>query len=143
MMRQRGQLRTISLAIIFFGLTMLLSTSFATPARSSLLAPTRTAKCTIDIATGQPSECTLIKANHEWILWSNSAPALRSVHFKSDENPFTETSCWEVAPGARARSGPTALNVAAKTFVAYTSDVACASNPPSNATRGTVRVSIQ
>jgi hypothetical protein len=142
-MRGRDRLSAISFAIIFFGLTSLISTSFATPAHSSLLAPTRTAKCTIDIANGTPAECTLIKANHEWILWSNSAPALRSVHFKSDDNPFTETGCWDVAPGARARSGPTALNVAAKTFVAYPSDVPCASNPPSNTNRSTVKVIIQ
>jgi len=110
---------------------------------SSALPPVRTAKCTIDIAAGKQSNCTLIKANHEWILWSNSAATSRSIHFKTDANPFSESSCADVGPDARARSGPIALNAAPKVYVAFTSDISCDSNPPSDPVRGTIKVTVQ
>ena len=131
-MRERSRLHAVVLSIAFFGMTFVFCTPVATPAGSSALPPVRTAKCTIDIAAGKESDCTLIKANHEWILWSNSSSSPRSVHFKSDGNPFAESSCADVGPDARARSGPIALNTTPRAYVAYTSDVACESNPPSD-----------
>jgi hypothetical protein len=127
-----SRLHAVVLSIAFFGLTFVFCTWIATPASSTLLPPVRTAKCTIDIAAGKESGCTLVKANHEWILWSNSSAGPRSIHFKSDANPFAESSCADVDPGARARSGPIALSATPRTYVAYTSDVACDSNPPSD-----------
>jgi hypothetical protein len=103
----------------------------------------RTPKCTIDMAEGKASDCTLVKANHEWILWSNTTAKPRSIHFKSDDNPFSESSCWDVGAGARERSGPIALNAVPRTFVSYMSSVPCNANPPSVATRGTSKVIIQ
>lgn len=126
-----------------FGLVLMFLTSTTIPARSSSAGAVRTAKCTVDIADGKESDCTLVKANDEWILWMNSSSATRSIHFTADGNPFTEKSCWDVAAGARARSGPIALNAVSKTYVAYTSDVPCASNPPSSSNRGTPKVIVQ
>jgi hypothetical protein len=140
-MRARSRLHAIVLSIGFFGLAFVFCTWIATPAGSSALPPVRTAKCTIDTAAGKESDCTLIKANHEWILWSNSSSNPRSVHFKSDGNPFAESSCADVGAGARARSGPIALNAAPRTYVAFTSDVACDSNPPSD--HGVLKVIVQ
>ena len=140
-MRERSRLRAVVLSIASFGLMFVFCTWIATPAGSGALPPVRTAKCTIDIAAGKESDCTLIKANHEWILWSNSSSSPRSVHFKSDGNPFAESSCADVGPDARARSGPIALNAIPRTYVAYTSDVACDSNPPSN--HSTLKVTVQ
>jgi hypothetical protein len=73
----------------------------------------------------------------------NSSSKPRSVHFKSDDNPFTEKSCWDVGAAARARSGPIALIAASKTYVAHTSDAPCDSNPPSSSSRGTPKVIVQ
>jgi hypothetical protein len=140
-MKTRIPLHAILLALIFFGMMFISYTIIARP--SPATAAVRTAKCTIEIAEGQQSDCTLVKANHEWILWSNSSSGPRSVHFKPDDNPFTEQSCWDIVAGARARSGPIALDAAPKTYVAYTSGTACATNPPSTATRGTSKVTIQ
>jgi hypothetical protein len=140
-MRERSRLHAVVLSTTCFGLMFVFRTWIATPAGSSALPPVRTAKCTIDIAAGKESDCTLIKANHEWILWSNSSSSSRSVHFKSDGNPFAESSCADVGPGARARSGPIALSAAARTYAAYTSDVACDSNPPSD--HGALKVIVQ
>ena len=140
-MRERSRLHAVVLSIVCFGLMFVFCTPVATPAGSSALPPVRTAKCTIDIAAGKESDCTLIKANHEWILWSNSSSSPRSVHFKSDGNPFAESSCSDVDAGARARSGPIALNAAPRTYVAFTSDVACDSNPPSD--HGALKVIVQ
>lgn len=92
---------------------------------------------------GKESDCALVKAKDEWILWMNSDSKPRSIHFKSDDNPFTEASCWDVAPGARARSGPVALNAALKTYVSYTSDAPCSANPPPDNGRGTAKVTVQ
>ena len=142
-MRQRSGLHATLLSTICFGLMLVLCTSIASPAGSSALPPVRTAKCTIDIAAGKESGCILVKANHEWILWSNTAATARSIHFKTDGNPFAERSCSDVDPGARARSGPIALNAAPKTYVAYTSDIPCDSNPPSDANHGTLKVIVQ
>ncbi|HWZ53259.1 MAG TPA: hypothetical protein VNV84_00785 [Candidatus Acidoferrales bacterium] len=143
-MQNRRGLPSILLSIACFALLSIFCASIASHAASTAIAPpTREPKCTIDLADGKGSDCTLAKANHEWILWSNSAPKLRSIHFKPDENPFTEKNCWEVEPGARARSGPIALQAAAKVYIAYTSDVPCAANPPSNPNRGTLRVAVQ
>jgi hypothetical protein len=113
------------------------------PATSGSASPVRTPKCTIDIASTEASSCTLVKAKDEWILWSNSASSHRSIHFKSDNSPFTEMNCWDVDPGARARSGPVILNAALKTYVGYTSSVPCGSNPPSEAGSGTIEVIVQ
>jgi len=140
-MGERSQLHAVVLSITCFGLMFVFCAWIASPAGSSALPPVRTAKCTIDIAAGKESDCTLIKANHEWILWSNSSSSPRSVHFKSDGNPFAESSCADVGPDARARSGPIALNATPGAYVAYTSDVACDSNPPSN--HGALKVIVQ
>jgi hypothetical protein len=126
-----------------FGFVLAFCASIASPESSRATPPVRTAKCTIDIAAGKESDCTLVKANHEWILWSNSAATPRSIHFNTDGNPFAERSCVDIDPGARARSGPIALNAALKAYVAYTSDVACDSNPPSNPNHGTLKVTVQ
>ena len=142
-MGERSQLHAVVLSIMCFGLMFVFCASVATPAGSSALPPVRTAKCTIDVADGKESDCTLIKASDEWILWMNSSSKPRSIHFNSDDNPFTEKSCWDVAPGARARSGPVALTAALKAYVAHTSDVPCDSNPPSNTNRGTSKVIVQ
>lgn len=142
-MRQRNWLHAALLSITCSGLMFVFVASIARPAGSSALPPVRTAKCTIDIAAGKESDCTLIKASHEWILWSNSAAKPRSIHFNTDGNPFAEGSCSDVDPGARARSGPIALNAVPKTYVAYTSDILCDSNPPSSPGRGTIKVTVQ
>jgi hypothetical protein len=142
-MRQPSRFLAALLSTACFGLVFAFVASLASTAGSSALPPVRTAKCTIDIAAGKASNCTLIKANHEWILWSNSAATSRSIHFKTDANPFSESSCADVGPDARARSGPIALNAAPKVYVAYTSDISCDSNPPSDPVRGTVKVTIQ
>jgi hypothetical protein len=125
----------------YFGLMCVFCALIANRAGSTSPPAVRTAKCTIDIADGKGSDCTLIKANDEWILWMNSSSAPRSVHFKSDNNPFTEKSCWDVEAGARARSGPIALNAPAATYVAYAADAVCGSNPTSNTGAG-IKVSI-
>ena len=142
-MKQPNRFLAALLSTACFGLVFAFAAALASPAGSSALPPVRTAKCTIDIAAGKQSNCTLIKANHEWILWSNSAATSRSIHFKTDANPFSESSCSDVGPDARARSGPIALNAAPKVYVAYTSDISCDSNPPSDPVRGTVRVTVQ
>ncbi len=142
-MRQRRRFLPALLLTACFGLVFAFAVSLARPVASSALPPVRTAKCTIDIAAGKESNCTLIKANHEWILWSNSGASPRSIHFKTDANPFSESSCADVAPGARARSGPLALNAAPKVYVAFTSDISCDSNPPSDPIRGTIKVTVQ
>ena len=116
-MRQRNRFLAALLSTACFGLVFAFAAALASPAGSSALPPVRTAKCTIDIAAGKQSNCTLIKANHEWILWSNSAATSRSIHFKTDANPFSESSCSDVGPDARARSGPIALNAAPKVYV--------------------------
>jgi hypothetical protein len=131
----------IVLSIIFAGLAFEIGTPTASHAGSRAGAPVRTPQCTVDIASGEESDCTLVKAKDQWILWMNSSAKLRSIHFKSDDDPFTEKSCWEVMPGARERSGPIALNAALKTYVSYTSDVPCGSNPPSNG--GVAKVVVQ
>jgi hypothetical protein len=140
-MEQRSCIHAALVSIVCFGLTLAFCAPTATPASSRTTAAVRTAKCTVDIASGKESDCTLIKAKDEWILWMNSSSKTRSVHFKSDDNPFTESSCWNVEPGARARSGPVALSAAAKTYVSYTSDVPCGSNPPSDS--GAAKVIVQ
>jgi hypothetical protein len=140
-MRERSRLHAVLLSITGFGLMFVFCTWIAAPAGSTPLPPVRTAKCTIDIAAGKEWDCTLIKANHEWILWSNSSSSPRSVHFKSDGNPFAESSCADVGAGARARSGPIALNATPRAYVAYTSDLACDSNPPSD--HGALKVTVQ
>jgi len=142
-MRQRSRLHAALLSMTCFGTMFMFCAAFASPAGSGAIPAVRTPKCTIEIAAGQESDCTLIKANHEWILWSNSSSKPRSIHFKSDDNPFTERGCWDIDPGARERSGPIALNAALKAYVSYTSGVPCASNPPSDANRGTSKVIIQ
>lgn len=140
---QQSWLHAILPSLTCVGLMLAICASTASPAGSGSAPAVRTAKCTIDIADGKESDCTLVKANDEWILWMNSASNARSIHFKSDENPFTEKSCWDVVPGARARSGPIALNAAPKAYLGHTSDVPCNSNPPSDANRGTLRVIVQ
>lgn len=102
-----------------------------------------TAKCTIDIADGKGADCALVKAKYEWILWSNSSATPRSVRFKPDDNPFTERSCWDIEPGARARSGPIVLKAAAKAYFFYASGAACDSKPSSDAKRGALKVIVQ
>jgi hypothetical protein len=140
---RKSRLYEILFSLTCFGMVFMFLASTASPARSRSAGAVRTAKCTVDIADGKESDCTLIKANDEWILWMNSSSAPRSVHFTSDGNPFTGKSCWDLGAGARARSGPIALNAASKTYVAHTSDVPCASNPPSNANRGSAKVIVQ
>ena len=125
------------------GFVFLFCPSSASLADSGSGSPVRTPKCTIDIAAGKESDCALIKASDEWILWMNSSSVARSVHFRSDANPFAEASCWDVAVGARARSGPVALGAALKAYVGYTSDVPCHSNPPSGADRSSLKVIVQ
>jgi hypothetical protein len=142
-MEMRRWLQLILVSITCFGLVCMFHTSAASPARPGSAPAVRTPKCTIDIADGKESDCTLVKKNDEWILWMNSGPRPRSVHFKSDDNPFTEASCWDVAVGARARSGPIALTAALKTYIAHTSDAPCSSNPPSNTNRGTTKITVQ
>lgn len=143
MTRQRSFLQAGVLSAACFGLMFSFLVSTAAPARSSAISPVRTAKCTIDIAAGKQTNCTLVKANHEWILWSNSGATPRSIHFTTDANPFSESSCTDIGPDARARSGPIALNANPKTYVAYTSDVACDSNPPSHPDQGALKVIVQ
>jgi hypothetical protein len=140
---RRDWLHGILSSITCVGLVFLFCPSTARPAAPGDASAVRTPKCTIDIAAGRESDCTLIKANDEWILWMNSSSVPRSIYFKSDDNPFTEASCWDVAAGARARSGPAALNAALKAYVGYTSDVPCHSNPPSHTDGGTAKVMIQ
>ena len=142
-MSERNWLHATLLSMICVGMMFRFGTPIASPVGSRAITPTRTAKCTIDIADGKGSDCTLIKANHEWILWSNSSSRPRSVHFKSDDNTFTERSCWDIEAGARARSGPIALNAVPKAYVFYVSGTACDSNPPSNTNRGTSKVIVQ
>lgn len=148
----RFEFRTITSSIVGLGLTgalcasLLFASAFlasaARPAASRPAPAVRTAKCTVDIAAGKESDCALVKAKDEWILWMNSDSKPRSIHFKSGGNPFSEKSCWDVDPGARARSGPVALNIAPKTYVSYTSDIPCSANPPEGS-RGTVNVVVQ
>ena len=140
-MKRGNGLPWIVLSMICAGVAFEVGAPAASHAGSRAGAPVRTPQCTVDIASGKESDCVLVKAKDEWILWMNSSANLRSIHFKSDDNPFTETSCWEVQPGARARSGPIALNAALKTYVSYTSDVACSSKPPSNG--GMAKVVVQ
>jgi hypothetical protein len=143
-MRERGRLHAILLSMTCCGLMFVFCAAIAGSAGSmAVAAPRISVKCTIDIAEGKQADCTLVKANREWILWSNSAAKVRSVHFKANENPFVEKSCWDVDAGARARSGPIGLSAAAKTYVAYVSDSPCAANPPDVASHGTIKVIVQ
>jgi hypothetical protein len=141
-MRERNRLPATLLSIKCFGLMFVFCMSVASPAAPAAVTPVRTAKCTIDVANGKGSDCTLIKAKDEWILWSNSASKPRSVHFKSNDNPFMEKSCWDVGVDARARSGPVARTAGPKAYVAYTSDVPCDSKPP-DTSRSTLKVIVQ
>jgi hypothetical protein len=139
-MRRRNLLRAALLSISCLGLVVAMltfGTSIATRASS------RSAKCTVDIGNGNSSECTLVKANDEWILWSNTSSKPRSVHFKVADNPFMEKSCWDVDTGARARSGPIARGSVPKAYFSYSSDVPCASNPPSDSNRGASKIIVQ
>jgi hypothetical protein len=140
-MGERRWTHATLLSMACFGLILMFCVPRASRADFRAAAAVRTPKCTVDIASGKESDCTLIKAKDEWILWTNSSSKTRSVHFKSDDNPFTESSCWNVEPGARARSGPIALSAAAKTYVSYTSDVPCGSSPPSDS--GAEKVIVQ
>jgi hypothetical protein len=106
-------------------------------------APSRTPKCTVDLAAANGSACTLAKATDDWILWSNTSSKPLSVHFKLSENPFMEKSCWDVDAGARARSGPIARAVAPNTYVAYSSDVSCAAKPPSDTGHVAAKIVVQ
>jgi hypothetical protein len=142
-MRQHPWPNTALFAMACIGMMFLFHTTIASPTGAGAIPATRTAKCTIDMADGKGADCTLIKANHEWILWSNSTSKPRSIHFKTEDNPFSEKSCWDVEPGARARSGPIALNAVSKTYVSFMSSVPCNANPPSAANRGTPKVVIQ
>jgi hypothetical protein len=143
-MTERRRLHAILISMTCSGLVLAFCAAFAGSAGSlAVAAPRNAPKCTIDIAEGKQSDCALLKANHEWILWSNSAAKVRSVHFKASENPFMEKSCWDVDAGARARSGPVALNAAAKTYVAFLSDAPCAANPADVGGHGTIKVSVQ
>jgi hypothetical protein len=143
-MRERGRLHAILFSMTCCGLLLVFSAAIAGSAGSlAVAAPRNAPKCTIDIAEGKQADCTLLKANHEWILWSNSAAKVRSVHFKASDNPFMEKNCWDVDAGARARSGPVALGAVAKTYIAYTSDAPCAANPPDAASHGTIKVIVQ
>ena len=106
-------------------------------------APSRTPKCTVDIAAANGSACTVAKATDDWILWSNTSSKPLSVHFKPSENPFMEKSCWDVDAGARGRSGPIARATAPNTYVAYSSVVSCAANPPSDTGHVAAKVIVQ
>lgn len=106
-------------------------------------APSRTPKCTVDIAAANGSACTVAKATDDWILWSNTSSKPLSVHFKPSENPFMEKSCWDVDAGARGRSGPIARSTAPNTYVAYSSVVSCAANPPSDTGHVAAKVIVQ
>jgi hypothetical protein len=141
-MEKRTFLHGTVFSIICLGLIFMFGTSTASPAGPSAASAVRTAKCTVDIADGKETDCALIKANDEWILWMNSSSTPRSIHFKSDENPFSEKSCWDVAPGARARSGPVALSAKAKAYVAHASVLPCGSNFPA-ADSGVFTVTVQ
>jgi hypothetical protein len=143
-MRERRRLPAILFSMTGWGLALVYCAASAGSAGSlAVAAPRNAPKCTIDIAEGKQADCALVKANHEWILWSNSAARVRSIHFKASENPFMEKSCWDVDAGARARSGPVTLNAAAKAYVAYLSDAPCAANPPDAASHGTIKVIVQ
>ena len=142
-MAQGNKLHALLPSMAFFALFLLACASIASFPRTTASAAVRTPKCTIDIADGKESDCTLVKAKDEWILWMNSGSVPRSIHFKSDDNPFTEKTCWDVTAGARERSGPVALNTALKTYNSYTSDAPCGSNPPSSASRGISNVTVQ
>ena len=106
-------------------------------------APSRTPKCTVDIAAANGSACAIAKATDDWILWSNTSSKPLSVHFKPSENPFMEKSCWDVDAGARGRSGPIARATAPNTYVAYSSVVSCAANPPSDTGHVAAKVIVQ
>jgi hypothetical protein len=142
-MRERRWLHVALPAMACFGVVSLIHMTIASPVGSRAIPAVRTPKCTIDMAEGKASDCTLIKAKYEWILWSNTTSKPRSIHFKSDDNPFSESSCWDVGAGARARSGPIALNAVPKTYVSYMSSVPCNANPPSTGNHGTSKVIIQ
>ena len=113
------------------------------PSIAPRAAASRTPKCTVDIAATNGSACTVAKASDDWILWSNTSSKPLSVHFKPSENPFMEKSCWDVNPGARARSGPIARATAPNTYVAYSSGVSCAANPPSDTSHVAAKVAVQ
>jgi hypothetical protein len=142
-MKKHTLLDAALLAMACFGMMALLHTTIGSPTGSGAVPAVRTPKCTIDMAEGKATDCTLIKAKYEWILWSNTTSKPRSIHFKSDHNPFSERSCWDVGAGARERSGPIALNAVPKTYVSYLSGVPCSANPPSTANRSTSKVIIQ
>src|SRR6202041_194725 len=107
------------------------------------LGASRSPKCTVDIAAANGSACTVAKATDDWILWSNTSSKPLSVHFKPSENPFMEKSCWDVGAGARARSGPVTRAAAAKTYLAYSSEVSCGANPSSDTGHVASKVTIQ
>jgi hypothetical protein len=142
-MRERSSRHIALIAMTCFGMMPLFRTAIASPAGSYAIPAVRTPKCTIDMAEGKATDCTLIKAKYEWILWSNTTSKPRSIHFKSDDNPFSERSCWDVGAGARERSGPIALNSVPKTYISYLSSLPCSANPPSTANRNTSKVIVQ
>jgi hypothetical protein len=67
-MKWRGWLYAIVVSTGSLGLVWLSGASNANPAVPGSPPAVRTAKCTIDIAGGKESDCTLIKKSDEWIL---------------------------------------------------------------------------
>jgi hypothetical protein len=133
--------RPVTLLVIPFSLLLLFMLALGTSIASR--AGSRSPKCTVDIADAKGSACALVKANDDWILWSNTSSKPLSVHFKPSENPFMEKSCWDVGAGARARSGPVTRAAAPKTYLAYSSEVSCGANPSSDTGHVASQVTIQ
>lgn len=147
-MRQRNWNHAASLSIASFGLVLLLCFSFMGPTGSGTIAAAQTnPKCSVDIAPGNETPCTLIKDNDERMAWYNLSSHDGSVRFKHNDNPFSSRDCWDVPANTPqdhgVPSGKIKTNAHKKDYISYTYGVTCDKNPPSDAVRATPKVTIQ
>jgi hypothetical protein len=148
-MRQRTRDHAALISITCFGLLFLFCCSLMNSARSGAIEVLQTSgtTCKVDIANGKEKDCILHIANDDRIAWYNSSSHDRSVRFKPNDNPFGGKHCWDVPantpqdPGVP--SGKIKANALKKDYTSSTYDVPCGTNPPSDAIRGTPKVTIQ
>jgi len=146
-MRQHTWDRATLDAITCFAFVLLFCLSFLSPAGSRAAAVPKSNTCTMNIADKMETDCPLVKANDDRVLWTNTSSVPRSIHFDPNRDPFRKHKhCWDVPanapPNATQKSGKILSTATPGEYLAYTSDIPCKSNPPDSG-RGTPKVIIQ